>query len=299
MIKNIFITGATGFIGFHLCNKLYQEGYRIIAFGRKDENKITCQELYMGSKVSWEDISNIDAFFHLAAVDDPNEKEENILYANYHMPLFMFKKAVEKGCTQFVYTSAVSVYGNSPTPFIESQTLNPINFCAKSKIMFEEFANDFSNRNKINCVGLRLTEVFGTHESHKGKSASIINRLFKSIYKNESVKIFGKDTIKDWVYVKDVIDAMFLASKYKGIDIFNIGSGNKLTAGKIVEIINKKMKKNTRPEYPTLNTDKYQGEVVINIEKARSKLKYHPQYLVEDGIEDLKRVLLKNQAMSH
>jgi nucleoside-diphosphate-sugar epimerase len=278
---------------------LYQEGYRIIALGRKDENKITCQELYTGSKVSWEDISHIDAFFHLAAVDDPNEKEDNIIYANYHMPISMFKKAAERGCTQFVYASSVSVYGNSPTPFLESQNLNPINFCAKSKIMFEDFASDFSTRNKISCVGLRLTEVFGTHESYKGKGASLINRLFKSIYKDENLKIFGKDTVKDWVYIKDVIDAIFLASKYKGVDIFNIGSGNSLTAAKVVEIINRKMKKNIRPEYPSLNTDKYQGEVVINIEKAKNKLKYHPQYLVEDGIEDLKRVLVKNQAKSH
>ena len=101
------------------------------------------------------------------------------------------------------------------------------------------------------------------------------------------------------MYIKDVIDAIFLASKYKGVDIFNIGSGNSLTAAKVVEIINRKMKKNIRPEYPSLNTDKYQGEVVINIEKAKNKLKYHPQYLVEDGIEDLKRVLVKNQAKSH
>ena len=90
MTKNAFITGATGFIGYHLCNKLYEEGYKIIAVGRKDENRIKCNEFYTCglNKIYWEDIPNIDICFHLGANNDTLEKNEELM--NIKSSIFTF-----------------------------------------------------------------------------------------------------------------------------------------------------------------------------------------------------------------
>jgi ADP-L-glycero-D-manno-heptose 6-epimerase len=294
MSKTVLVTGATGFIGYHLCNKLYEEGYRIIAFGRKDENKIKCHEFYTCSlsNIPWNDIPNINICFHLAANNNILEKDEQeVLRSNYYAPMSVFKSLLDKGCSKFIYASSCYVYGNNPAPFIESQTLSDyINPYAKSKSMFEKFAAEFSSRNKIPCIGLRYTNVYGTHESHKLKRASIINQIIQKISRNERPRIFKDgNQKKDWVYINDVIEANMLSIRYNQSDIFNIGSGDVVSFNSIIEMINKKMSKNITPEYVDCSfSGSYQSHTSVSLDKSKSKLKYHPRYSVDDGIQDIK-----------
>lgn len=298
MIKNAFITGATGFIGHHLCNKLHKEGYRIIAVGRKDENKIKCNEFYTCNlkNIPWGDVPNIDICFHLGAFNDTLEKNESLMMnVNYHNAVNLFKNLLEKNCSQFVYSSSCSVYGNSSSPFIEDSTnLKPLNAYAKSKLMFEEFAKNFARLKKVNCVGLRYTNVYGTHEGHKGRRASMVYQLMHKFLRNEKPRLFKNGEQKrDWVFVEDVVDANLLASKYNQSDIFNIGSGNVVSFNEIIRILQKKLFKNINPEYidcPFEN--EFQKDTTVSLEKSKSKLKYNPLYKLDEGIQEMKIKLM-------
>jgi len=297
MSKKVFVTGATGFIGHHLCNKLYEEGYRVFASGRKDENKIKCHEFHTCSlrNIPWDDLPKIDICFHLAANNDVRSKKEfDIMDINYHTSINVFKNLSERGCSRFVYSSCCFVYGDQPGSLNEDATpLNGSGYYSKSKISFEKFVKDFSFRTKSVCVGLRYASVYGTHELHKKSFASAISQIVQKIQKNERPKIFGdSNQEKDWVYINDVIDANILASKYDYTDIFNIASGNKVSLNKVVSIVNKRFNKNIIPEYldnkfnePTQNSSS------ISMEKSRSKLRYSPNYTVEDGVQDMKMKL--------
>lgn len=294
MNKKVFVTGATGFIGHHLCNKLYEEGYRVFAAGRKDENKIKCHELYTCSlrNIPWDDIPKIDICFHLASNNDTLcKKEAEIMDINYHTSIHVFKRLAERGCSRFVYSSSCSVYGNQPTPFNEDTTLlDGLNYYSKSKIAFEKFAKDFSARAKAICVGLRYTNVYGTYELFKKRQSSMIIQIIQKIHKNERPVLFKDgNQERDWVYVNDVIDANILASKYDKTDIFNIGSGNVISFNAIVSLINKKMNKSIFPEYSDCQfKDSYQNKTAISMEKSLSRLRYSPNYSIEDGIQDIK-----------
>jgi ADP-L-glycero-D-manno-heptose 6-epimerase len=294
MTKNAFITGATGFIGHHLCNKLYEEGYRIIAVGRKDENRIKCNEFYTCNlnNIPWNDIPNIDICFHLGANNDTLEKNESLINnSNYYNAISLFKNLLNKNCEQFVYSSSCSVYGNEKTPFVEDKTnLSPLNLYSKSKLMFEKFAQDFAKLNKINCVGLRYTNVYGTHEKHKGHRASMIYQLIQKFHKNEKPKLFKDGEQKrDWVFVKDVVEANLLASKYNSSDIFNVGSGNTVSFNEIIKILQKATGKYINPEYIDCSFENsFQKNTTISLEKAKSKLKYSPLYKVDEGIQEIK-----------
>lgn len=299
MTKNIFITGATGFIGYHLCNKLYEEGYRIIAVGRKDENRIKCNEFYTCNlnNIPWQDIPNIDACFHLSANNDTLEKNESFMKSiNYYTPISIFKKLLSKNCSQFVYSSSCSVYGNELPPLKEDSNPNPLNPYAESKLMFEKFAQEFARLNKVNCIGLRYSNVYGTHEAHKGRRASMIYQLIQKFYKNEKPKIFKDgEQRRDWVFIKDVVDANLLALKYNKSDIFNVGSGHSISFNDIIKIIQKKTGKNIDPEYIDCPfKDKYQNNTTLSLEKSKTKLKYNPLYKVDEGIQEINIRLRKN-----
>lgn len=299
MSRNVFVTGATGFIGHHLCNKLYEDGYRVFASGRKDENKIKCHEFHTCSlfKIPWNELPRMDVCFHLAANNDTlNKNEQEIMDVNYHASINVFKNLLDKGCQKFVFSSSCSVYGKQPGPFVEDSTpLDGLNFYAKSKISFEKFAKDFSSRTKAICVGLRYTNVYGTHELHKKRRASMIHQIIQKISKNEKPVLFKDGSQeRDWVYVADVVEANLLASKYNHFDIFNIGSGDVVTFNKLVSIINKKMNKNISPQYVDCPfVDRFQSHTSVSLEKSKNKLKYRPRYAVEEGIQDIK-VKLRN-----
>lgn len=298
MNKNALITGATGFIGYHLCDRLYEDGYRVFAFGRKDENKIKCHEFYTSNlrNIPWRELPKIDVCFHLASNEDIYSKNEADLFdTNAHAASNLFRNLSEGGCKRFVYSSSCSVYGNQTSPFEESlPAASGLSLYAKSKAAFEKFASSFSSRTGAICIGLRYTEVYGTHELHK-KHKSLVNQVIYKIHKNESPKIFQDGEQKrDWVYVSDVVESNILASRYGSSDVFNIGSGDVLSYNQIIEAINKKMGKSISPLYADPPASEYfQSDASVSLDKARSKLKYVPRYKFEDGLQELKVKLRK------
>jgi len=294
MNKNVLVTGATGFIGYHLCDRLYEDGYRVFALGRKDENKIKCHEFYTSNlrNVPLKDLPKIDICFHLAANNDTlSKKESDMMEANYHSSSFLFKGLSELGCNRFVYASSCSVYGNQPVPFVEGETpLEGLNFYAKSKIAFEKFIKDFASRTKSVCVGLRYTNVYGTHELHKKKRSSMISQIIQKVHRGENPVIFKDGSQdRDWVYVNDVIDANLLASRYGESEIFNIGSGDVVSFNNLVALISKKMNKKVSINYVECPFQgAFQRHNSVSLDKSRNKLKYLPRYKVDEGIQDIK-----------
>jgi len=293
MAKNVLITGATGCIGYHLCDKLYEDGYKVIATGRKDENKIKCHEFYTCNlkNIPWDELPNIDVCFHLAANTDPAEKSESYMMdTNYYTPMSVFKRLIDKNCRQFVNSSSFSVYGNQSGSFSEDSQTKPTNNYGKSMVDFEKFLTNFARTNRVNCINLRYSNVYGTYECYKNNKASMIHQLIYKFSKNEKPRIFKDGEQKrDWVYVKDVIDANILASNYQKSDTFNIGSGESISFNSLIVILNKKTGKGIQPEYIDYPFgEKYQNDMVLNLDKSKSKLKYHPRYSVEDGIQDIK-----------
>ena len=291
MNKNAFVTGSTGFIGYHLCKRLNDEGYRIIAVGREDENKIECGEFYSSyGEIIWEDIPSIDVCFHLGANNDTLEKDECLMNnENYHSSISLFERLLKKGCPQFVYSSSCSIYGKGKPPLKEENPPDPLNPYARSKLMFENFANHFAKSNRVNCVGLRYSNVYGTHEGHKGRRASMIYQLIQNFRKDERPKLFKYGEQKrDWVYVRDVVDANLLASTYQESDIFNIGSGDSVEFNQLIDIMQKNMKNKISPEYIDCPfEDAFQNDTTISLDKSKSKLKYSPAYRVDRGVNEI------------
>lgn len=294
MIKTALVTGATGFIGHHICNRLFENNWNVIAVGVKGENKPLCHSLIHSNLDELQNIPNIDVCFHQAANNNTMDLNvENMFQSNLETPSILFDKLFnEKNCKQFVYASSCSVYGNQPVPYTEQTTPNPLNPYAKSKFAFETFANSFALKNNVNVIGLRYSNVYGPGENHKGTRSSMINQLLQKMLSHERPKIFKfGEHLRDWVYIEDVVEANILASEYKNSGVFNVGSGESTSFNDLIIKINQSLDMSLEPEYIDCSfTEAYQSNTLCDLEQANKYLGYFPKFNSTMGIKKFAQI---------
>ena len=294
----ILVTGGFGFVGRNLTERLIADGHEVTVVASGSEPKIPGVKkiLYMTMEgIHWPEVYGKDVVFHQMANNDTLCSDEHeMLRANLYGPIRLFCCAADGGCKNFVYASSTAVYGGSPAPYVEGETeIKPLNAYGKSKELFDNFAKRFAEEKEISITGLRYCNVYGPGEDRKGKRMSMIGQLLRHIMNDEVPVLFEDGNQKrDWIHVKDVVEANLLAMEKKNEnfwDVFNVGSGIATSFNDIVEIItqtvNKKERKQTK-YIPCPFPENYQTYTECNTEKARKDLGFFPSFDIRSGIVD-------------
>ena len=231
----ILVTGAAGFIGFHLCSKLIDNGIEVIGFDNindyYDQNlkKDRIKELENNSKYKkvcfnfikgdLEDKkilksifeNNISTVIHLAAQAGVRFSIENP-YAYIQSNLVGFANIIEESrennINHFIYASSSSVYGgNKKLPFNESDNVDhPISLYAATKKSNELVAHTYSHLFNLPTTGLRFFTVYGPW----GRPDMAIYKFTDSIVNDRPIKVFNHgEMIRDFTYIDDVIESIF------------------------------------------------------------------------------------------
>lgn len=207
-----WVTGADGFIGSHLCEK-------ITNFIKLDENFRPCE--YSGQKP--------EAVFHLGAISATTTTDtRDLAWYNILSSCKMLEWCVENR-VPFVYASSASVYGLGDNGFTEDAMVTPMNYYAISKASFDMFALQKINDNPdAKIFGLRYFNVYGTNEHHKGDMASPIYKFTKQANDTGEIKVFegSEKYIRDFISVEDVVDITLAAKEFKNSGIYNVGTGS-------------------------------------------------------------------------
>lgn len=236
----ILVTGGAGFIGSYLVNKLLDLGHDVVvldnlsAGSRKGINKRA--RFVDGSVTNEHDVSQAmkgcNAVFHLAAqtdvrksMEDP-ELDHEINYRG-SKNVFDAAKAVQ---AKIIFTSSSAVYGISKKiPISEDSGCNPISEYGKNKLLAERDCPK-------NAFIVRLFNVYGPG----GKG--VINIFCKGALSGKSLTVYGDgNQIRDYVSVKDVVDALVLGLKNEGV--YNVGTGTETSLNTIIGIISKILNK--------------------------------------------------------
>ena len=271
----ILVTGAAGFIGFHLTLALLDEGNKVIGVDNLNDyydpilkqhrlNEITKHPKYSNFNFIMADISNrelmekiffdykFDVVINLAAQAGVRYSLENP-YAYVESNLVGFVNILE-GCRHskvkhLVYASSSSVYGmNTKQPFsTDDRTDYPISLYAATKKSNELMAHSYSHLYNIPTTGLRFFTVYGPY----GRPDMAYYKFTKAILNGEPIDVYNNGDMKrDFTYIDDIVEGIIKVirkipepnmNKYSSAEapynVFNIGNNNPVSLREFISAI--------------------------------------------------------------
>lgn len=290
---NLLVTGATGFIGSHLCKELIRRGHQVFALshsGRTDNIKslMGLKEFHLKTgDIEDADMMNtliksnrIKVIFHMAA-QLPGEGNTDSPFScfdiNARGTLNVINAASHNNVDRLIYASTMSVYSEPPQylPVDESHPVQPSTLYGVAKLTGELCCNPYSKA--INITVLRYSGAYGRGERESNAVRTFINQALN----NRPITIWGDGTqTSDYVYIKDVVQGTLLAWENSKSGVYNIGSGEETSvralAERIIEITGSKSE--------IVLTDKETDRpfrFFLDIAKSKKDLGYSPRSLAE------------------
>ena len=293
------VTGGAGFIGSNIVKKLIARGDNVTVIDNlntgKEENlaavsdKITfLKDDILNLVLLEQETDGIDGIFHqaaLASVQDSFSKPEEYNDVNVNGTENILKLA-KKNNFKVVYASSSSVYGNPERiPIQESDSKNPINPYAETKVKKEELAIKYAELG-VKVIGLRYFNVFGKGQSKE--YAGVLKLFLEKIRDKVPPNINGDGKqFRDFVYVEDVAEANIMSMDSNiNHEFFNVGTNTSITILDLARTIIKSAGLNIEPTFgPALKGDVQ--KTIANIDLIEEKIGWKPTVFLEEWIENI------------
>ena len=292
------MTGAAGFIGSHLAQRLLEDGHAVtgidnLAVGRRSNcaefesnPRWRFVELDVNDPAAAQHFAGIDTVFHLAALADivPSiERPEAYFRANVDGTFAVVEAARAAGVRRLVYAASSSCYGLPdvfPTP--ETAEIRPQYPYALTKYLGERLALHWGSVYAIPTVSLRFFNVFGPRARTSGSYGAVFGVFLAQKLAGKPFTVVGDGSqTRDFTYVSDIVDALIVAaaSPVTG-EAINLGSGGTYSINRLVGLLGGAV------EY----VPKRPGEpdcTYADIAKAERLLDWRPRVTFEAGVSDL------------
>ena len=309
-MKKVLVTGAVGFIGFHLTKKLLSNGISVYGIDNMNSyydvslknSRLNLLKEYDNFIFKNLDISDFDSvtecfsknnfsfIFHLAAQAGVRYSFENPqIYIDSNIKGFIniLESCKSHKVDKLFYASSSSVYGDSSKgPLIEDMDLRPISLYGLTKKFNEDIASKYYDIYDINSIGLRFFTVYGPW----GRPDMAYYKFTKNILSNNSINIYnnGKHS-RSFTYIDDVINSIYklyelYEMKEKYNEIFNIGGGESVKLNRFINIIEKMCNTIAIKRY----IKKQKGDVEdtnANCSKIFNEINYSPNTDIVTGLE--------------
>ena len=241
----IIVTGAAGFIGSNIVRGLNRRGITdILAVddltdGDKFVNFVGATIAdYMHknefrARVLEGSLTSVQAVFHQGACSDTTERDGRFMMDNnYRVTLELFEFCQAKKIP-LMYASSAAVYGPGPIYVENIANEKPLNVYGYSKFLFDQVLRARMSTLTAQVVGLRYFNVYGPHEQHKGRMASVAFHNMNQFIADGHVRLFGGwdgyvdgGQTRDFIHVQDVVDVnLHFLDHPETSGIFNCGTG--------------------------------------------------------------------------
>jgi len=255
-MKQVLVTGGSGFIGLNCISKLLEKGYKVHVLDEKMPLKSplfvhhTGLHWFLGSILDREMIDKAihgcDAVIHLAAQSSVPESIKNpaqTMAVNFEGTKNIHSSALGCGVSRIVFASSAAVYGApEDLPLTEESTCLPQSPYGQSKFDAERFLMQESSH--LSSIALRFFNVYGA--TPHGCGNGVIPSMFNDIKNNQRCVIFGKgEQTRDFVHVHDVVHAILLSLEYENHQnrTFNICSNSSITMFELQQFIGEVFRK--------------------------------------------------------
>jgi len=310
--KTILITGGAGFIGSNLAfyfQEYFPQSHIVVfdkfrseatfsngnlqSFGHYKNligfsGDIICGDLNSSNDLAKLDGYSFDYIFHEAAISDTRVYDQEIIMQTNVNSFYYFLEKAKRDNSVLVYASSAATYGSMPSPQIvgKESPENPYGF---SKYAMDQIAYRYIRENpNMTIVGLKYFNVYGAREFFKDKTSSTVIQFGHQILAGKAPRLFeGSDKIvRDFVYIKDVLQANIKACEAKKSGVYNVGTSKPRSFQDIADILQKELGTNYGTEYFPNPFTGYQMHTQADISTSKEFLGYEPQWELEEGIKD-------------
>jgi len=292
-MKKVIVTGGAGFIGSHVVDILVKKGYNVIVIGNARQNK-NPKVKFHNIDIRSKNISKFiekerpDCCIHMAALISVMESvRDPVLYADVNITgsVNVMHACAKAGVKKFIYISSAAKFGEAKTKKInEDHPCEPLSPYGITKHAPEHFLPVFKKQHGMEYSIITPANVYGPRQDPEGE-AGVISIFIKNISDGKPCTIFGDGTqTRDFVYVRDLAEAIIASMKKTSSTSFNIGSGKKTSVLELFETL-----KNILGKGSKVQKTAREGEVkhfVFDISRAKNELGWQPKTSLETGLKE-------------
>ena len=304
--KKVLITGAEGFIGSHLTERLLSLGAKVKAFvmynsfnkwgwidtyksREKNELNVICGDIREADLLKFV-LKDVDIVFHLAAliaIPYSYASPSSYIKTNIEGTLNLLQAALDACVEKFIHTSTSEVYGTAHyVPIDEKHPLQGQSPYSASKIGADMIAESFHRSFDLPVTTVRPFNTYGPRQSAR----AIIPTLIVQMLKSDMIQLGSLHPIRDFTYVADTVESFIKSAEADEIDgeAINIGSANGISIGELAEKLRKMMKKEVTIESEGKRIRPSKSEVnklICNNQKAKEMIGWQPKVSLDEGLE--------------
>ena len=315
----ILVTGAAGFIGSHLCERLVNDHQVVgldnfcdfydIKIKRKNVAKLSKNENFQLIKADIRKLDELEDIFalhdfdlviHLAAMAGVRPSIENpVLYTevNINGTVNLLEECRKHNVKKFIFASSSSVYGNNKkVPFSEKDSVDhPISPYASTKKAGELICHSYHHLHQISLVCLRFFTVYGPRQ----RPDLAIHKFSRMMLSGDEIPVFGDgSTRRDYTYIEDILDGILKTINYvmssTVFDVFNLGESQTISLSEMIKTIENELQIKAEKKILPLQPGDV-DQTFADISKSRKILGYDPKTNFRTGIAKFIDWLKENQ----
>ncbi len=304
--KTVLITGAEGFIGSHLTERLVALGARVKAFVMYNSfnkwgwidtfhpDKVSSLHVFCGdireADILKSALQDVDIVFHLAAliaIPYSYTSPSSYIKTNIEGTLNLLQAAQDFKVEKIIHTSTSEVYGTAQyVPIDEKHPLQGQSPYSASKIGADMIAESFYRSFDLPVTTIRPFNTYGPRQSAR----AIIPTLIVQMLKSDKIQLGSLHPVRDFTYVTDTVEGFIKAAEADGIngEVMNIGSANGISIGGLTEKLMKLIGKEVVIECEEKRVRPCKSEVnrlICNNQKARDSIGWQPEVGLDEGLE--------------
>lgn len=304
--KKVLVTGAAGFIGSHLAEKLVESGCKVRAFIRynsrnswgwlEDSPYKDNIEIFSGDIRNFDCVKSamkdVKIVFHLAAligIPYSYHSPDSYVDTNIKGTVNILQAAKDLKVEKVIHTSTSEIYGSAQeVPITEMHPVNPQSPYAASKSASDFMALSFYRSFGLPVAIVRPFNTYGPRQSARAVIPTIILQLLNG---KGIVRIGSLAPTRDFTYVKDIVDGFIKAAETKDSinEIINLGSNFEVSIGRLIEFISgiMKVKAKTISEKERKRPEESEVQCLrADAKKAKRLLGWKSKYSLEQDLKE-------------
>ena len=295
----ILVTGGAGFIGSHVVDRLLELGHEVAVVDDLTSGRaanLSPAAKFYDTDIAGPALDDVlraerpEVVCHYAAqISVPQSMRDPVADAGTNIlgSLNLLQSCVRNGVRKVVYTSSGGAIYGEPRylPCDEAHPVNPLSFYGASKYAVEKYLYVYRLEHGLDYTALRLGNVYGPRQDPTGE-AGVVAIFAQAMLEGRPITIFGTgEQERDFVYVRDVVEASVAALDKGGGESYNIATGTGTSINRIYELLKEGAGYAGEASHgPARPGDVFR--IYLDVAKAREGLGWEPRYSLEDGLRE-------------